>query len=57
VIALAAGTRIDSYQIVVQVGAGGMGEMYHAHDTKLGGGGMLWSTAGEIRIRNRKDFR
>jgi hypothetical protein len=55
--ALAAGTRIDSYQIVVQVGAGGMGEMYHAHDTKLGGGGMLWSTAGEIRSRNRKDFR
>jgi len=33
---LAAGTRLGSYEVVAQVGAGGMGEVYQAHDTKLG---------------------
>src|ERR1700693_4900915 len=34
--ALAAGTRLGSYEVVAQIGAGGMGEVYQALDTKLG---------------------
>jgi formylglycine-generating enzyme required for sulfatase activity/dienelactone hydrolase/fructosamine-3-kinase len=34
--ALASGTRFGSYEVVSQIGAGGMGEVYQAHDTKLG---------------------
>ena len=30
------GTRLGSYEILAQIGAGGMGEVYQAHDTKLG---------------------
>jgi eukaryotic-like serine/threonine-protein kinase len=33
---IAAGTKLDSYEVVAQIGAGGMGEVYQAHDTKLG---------------------
>jgi eukaryotic-like serine/threonine-protein kinase len=33
---LAAGTRLGSYEVLAQIGAGGMGEVYQAHDTKLG---------------------
>ena len=32
---LAAGTRLDSYEIVAPLGAGGMGEVYRARDTAL----------------------
>lgn len=34
--ALAAGTKLGSYEVVAQIGAGGMGEVYRARDTKLG---------------------
>jgi Tol biopolymer transport system component len=34
--ALAAGTTVGSYEITGAIGAGGMGEVYQAHDTKLG---------------------
>src|ERR1700741_2885884 len=34
--ALAAGTKFGSYEITGAIGAGGMGEVYQAHDTKLG---------------------
>jgi serine/threonine protein kinase len=33
---LAIGTRIEHYEIVSAIGAGGMGEVYRARDTKLG---------------------
>src|SRR5438128_12482672 len=32
---LARGTRIGSHEIVSPLGAGGMGEVYRAHDTRL----------------------
>jgi len=33
---LASGTRIGAYEVVAQIGAGGMGEVYRAHESKLG---------------------
>ena len=33
---LSVGTRLGSYEIVSAIGAGGMGEVYRARDTKLG---------------------
>jgi serine/threonine-protein kinase len=35
-VALQSGTRLGSYQIVAQIGVGGMGEVYRATDTNLG---------------------
>ena len=33
---IATGTNLGSYEILAPIGAGGMGEVYQAHDTKLG---------------------
>ncbi len=34
--AIPSGTKLGSYEVTSQIGAGGMGEVYQAHDTKLG---------------------
>src|SRR6202051_620337 len=34
--ALTSGTKLGSYEVVAQIGAGGMGEVYRARDSKLG---------------------
>jgi len=34
--AIPSGTKFGSYEVGAQIGAGGMGEVYQAHDTKLG---------------------
>jgi Tol biopolymer transport system component len=33
---IAGGTKLGSYEITAEIGAGGMGEVYQAHDSKLG---------------------
>ena len=35
-LAIPSGTKLGSYEVVAQVGAGGMGEVFPAHDAKLG---------------------
>ena len=34
--AIPAGTRLGTYEVTSHIGSGGMGEVYQAHDSKLG---------------------
>jgi hypothetical protein len=33
---ISSGTRIGPYEVIAAIGAGGMGEVYSARDTRLG---------------------
>jgi serine/threonine protein kinase len=33
---IVSGTHLGSYEVLAPIGSGGMGEVYQAHDTKLG---------------------
>jgi serine/threonine-protein kinase len=35
-VTIPSGTKLGSYEVIALIGAGGMGEVYQAHDTKLG---------------------
>jgi len=45
-----AGSRLGSYEIVSAIGAGGMGEVYRARDTKLNREVALKSTPAAVTI-------
>jgi hypothetical protein len=45
--ALGSGTRLGSYEVVAQIGAGGMGEVHRSRDTR---GGRMMALAAEAKI-------
>ena len=45
---IAAGTRLGQYEIVSRIGAGGMGEVYRARDTRLGRNVAVKALSGEM---------
>jgi Tol biopolymer transport system component/tRNA A-37 threonylcarbamoyl transferase component Bud32 len=60
---LAAGVRLGPYEVVAGIGAGGMGEVYKAHDTRLGRDVAIkvlpdhLSTSEEVRQRFEREAR
>ncbi len=60
---LSPGTRLGPYEIVAQIGAGGMGEVYRAADTRLSRHVALkviapqWSSNRQIRLRFEREAR
>src|SRR5712691_1033856 len=61
--AMLPGTRLGPYEIVAPLGAGGMGEVYRAHDTRLGRDVAVkvlpqhLSTSPEVRARFEQEAR
>jgi serine/threonine protein kinase len=46
------GSRLGPYEVVSAIGAGGMGEVYRARDTKLGRGASAKIAGRDIRDRS-----
>jgi hypothetical protein len=44
---IAAGTKLGSYEVLSQIGAGGMGEVHRSRDTR---GGRMMALAAEAKI-------
>src|SRR4030066_351509 len=61
--AIAPGTRLGPYEIVAPLGAGGMGEVYRARDTRLGRDGAVKglpehpAATPEVRTRFEREAR
>src|SRR5438445_9610788 len=60
---LSPGTRLGPYEIVAQIGAGGMGEVYRASDTRLSRQVALkviaprWASDRQVRLRFEREAR
>src|SRR5579863_2785655 len=54
---LAAGTRLGPYEILAQIGAGGMGEVYRAADPRLGREVAIKVSAAQFSLRFAREAR
>ena len=54
---LTVGTRLGIYEILAPLGAGGMGEVYRAHDTRLGRANSLTMTPPLVHKESERSHR
>ena len=54
---LAPGTRLGPYEITAQIGAGGMGEVYRARDSRIGRDVAIKVAAEEFSERSEREAR